>query len=575
MLLYLMLSTFISLLDGIGLAMFIPLLQSVSSAGSDASGNASLGQLHYITDFIQYLGFELNVVTVISFLLSIFLFKGIMKYVQLSYSAMLREVFLKKVRFSLINNLQGISYTAFLKLDSGKIQNGLTTEVTRLFLTMTSYFTAAQSFMMLLTYIVLAFLANFQFALLVAFGSMLSNVIYKKINTRTRRLSGEISKKANDFNGYLIQSVNHFKYLKSTNTFSAYGQKMRAVINSSEKLNRKIGKLRAIAVSIKEPLIISIVSMVILIQVQLFGSSLSSIILSLLLFYRSLSFLVSVQNEWQNFIENIGGLQSVSKLQMNMAALQEPVGHTMLPKIEKSIKFKDVSFSYGHKQIFEGMNIRIPVKQTIALIGESGSGKTTIANMITGLLTPTGGQVLVDDVPLSELNLSHYRSKIGYISQEPVVFNDTVFNNITFWAEPTAENKKRFEEVLELALLKDFVNGLPEKDQTILGDNGILISGGQKQRISIARELFKNVEVLILDEATSALDSETEKTIQENIENLHGSYTMILIAHRLSTIRQADIIYLLEEGKVTASGSFDEMINSSTRFQKMVSLQAI
>lgn len=575
MLLYLMLSTFISLLDGIGLAMFIPLLQSVSSQGSEASGNASLGQLHYLTDFIKSMGLELNVMTVIAILMSIFIFKGIMKYIQLSYSAMLREIFLKKVRYSLINNLQGISYTAFLKLDAGRVQNILTNEVTRLFMTMTSYLTASQSFMMLMTYIVLAFLANYQFALLVACGSMLSNVIYRKINTKTRQLSSEISKKASDFNGYLIQCVNHFKYLKSTNTFSNYGQKMREVVNNSEKLNRKIGKLRAVAVSIKEPLIITIVSIVIVVQVQLFGSSLSSIILSLLLFYRSLSFLVSVQNEWQNFIENVGGLQSVSDLQRNMASVQEPIRHTMLPKIEKGIRFKEVSFSYGHKEIFGGMNIKIPAKQTIALIGESGSGKTTIANMITGLLTPVNGQILIDEVPLSELNIAHYRSKIGYISQEPVVFNDTVFNNITFWAEPTPENKKRFEEVLELALLKDFVNGLPKKEQTSLGDNGILISGGQKQRISIARELFKNVEILILDEATSALDSETEKTIQENIENLHGAYTMVLIAHRLSTIRQADIIYLLEGGKVTASGSFDEMINSSTRFQKMVSLQAI
>lgn len=575
MLLYLMLSTFISLLDGIGLAMFIPLLQSVGSQGSEASGNASLGQLHYLTDFIKYMGLELNVMTVVGILMSIFIVKGIMKYIQLNYSAMLREIFLKKVRYSLINNLQGISYTAFLKLDAGKIQNVLTNEVTRLFLTMTSYFTAAQSFMMLLTYIVLAFLANYQFALLVACGSILSNVIYRKINSKTRRLSGAISQKASDFNGYLIQCVNHFKYLKSTNTFSGYGQKMRNVINNSEKLNRRIGKLRAVSVSIKEPLIITIVSIVILVQVQLFGSSLSSIILSLLLFYRSLSFLVSLQNEWQSFIENIGGMQAVSDLQKSMASLQEPIGHTMIPKIEQHIRFKDVSFSYGYKEIFGRMSIKIPAKQTIALIGESGSGKTTIANMITGLLTPIDGQILVDEVPLRELNMAHYRSKIGYISQEPVVFNDTVFNNITFWAEPTPENKKRFEEVLELALLKDFVNGLPKKEQTSLGDNGILISGGQKQRISIARELFKNVEVLILDEATSALDSETEKTIQENIENLHGSYTMVLIAHRLSTIRQADIIYLLEGGKVTASGSFDEMINTSSRFQKMVSLQAI
>ena len=124
-----------------------------------------------------------------------------------------------------------------------------------------------------------------------------------------------------------------------------------------------------------------------------------------------------------------------------------------------------------------------------------------------------------------------------------------------------------------MASLKEFVETQPEKEHTRLGDNGILISGGQKQRISIARELYKHTEILIFDEATSALDSETEKIIQENIEKLYGSYTMILIAHRLSTIKRADTIYLLEQGRISASGSFEEMMNKSTKFQKMVSLQ--
>jgi subfamily B ATP-binding cassette protein MsbA len=134
---------------------------------------------------------------------------------------------------------------------------------------------------------------------------------------------------------------------------------------------------------------------------------------------------------------------------------------------------------------------------------------------------------------------------------------------------------QRFYKAMKMASLQEFVESLPNKEQTSLGDNGILISGGQKQRISIARELFKECEVLIFDEATSALDSETEKIIQENIENLHGSYTMVLIAHRLSTIKGADTIYLLENGRVTASGSFEEMMASSARFQRMVSLQSV
>jgi subfamily B ATP-binding cassette protein MsbA len=219
------------------------------------------------------------------------------------------------------------------------------------------------------------------------------------------------------------------------------------------------------------------------------------------------------------------------------------------------------------------LDIDIPKNCTIAFVGESGSGKTTLANLIAGLIEPDKGSLTIDGTILKNYNLNTYRRRIGYISQDPVIFNDDIFNNITFWDEPTPENIARFWSTIELASLAAFIKSLPEKEKTNLGNNGILISGGQKQRISIARELYKKADILIMDEATSALDSETEKIIQENIERLHGSYTMIIIAHRLSTIKKADKIYLIEKGRVSASGSFNEMINYSDRFKRMVALQ--
>ena len=569
-------SILISLLDGIGIAMFIPLLQFASNAESNAAdGGASLGNLRYLTDFIQGIGLELNVITVLIFLTSLFVAKGIMKYVQMNYYAKIREIFIKKIRYFLVDNLQGISYSAFLKLDAGKIQNTLTGEVQRLLQTMTYYFAASQAVSMLATYVVLAFLANYQFALLVAVGSAISNLIYRKIYKSTKQASFALAKQGSDFNGHLIQSINYFKYLKSTNTFRVYSGKLKNVINETSVLNLKIGKLNALATSIKEPLIICIVSLVIVLQLKWMGTGLDGIILSLLLFYRALTYLILIQSSWQKFVEFSGGMNSVAEMTKHMTAAKEKLGSHQVKTIDDQIEFKNVNFYYDSKPALNNINLTIPAKQTIALIGESGSGKTTIANMIAGLFLPKSGEILLDGVSLHDTDLNSYRSKIGYISQESVIFSDNIYNNITFWAEPTAENRRRFEEVIEMASLKDFIESQPEKELTNLGDNGILISGGQKQRISIARELFKNAEILILDEATSALDSETEKMIQENIEKLHGKYTMVLIAHRLSTIKEADIIYLLESGKVSASGSFYEMMEKSSRFQKMVSLQAV
>ena len=156
-----------------------------------------------------------------------------------------------------------------------------------------------------------------------------------------------------------------------------------------------------------------------------------------------------------------------------------------------------------------------------------------------------------------------------------MIFNDSIFNNVTFWQEKSEENKEKFRQTIEKVSLSEFVNELPEKENTQLGNNGILISGGQKQRISIARELYKDVELLILDEATSALDTETERHIKNNIDLLQGQTTLIIIAHRLSTIKNVDMIYLLDKGKIIASGDFDSLVKNSEKFRKMVELQEL
>jgi subfamily B ATP-binding cassette protein MsbA len=374
----------------------------------------------------------------------------------------------------------------------------------------------------------------------------------------------------------MIQAIQYFKYLKSTNYLSTYARKLEGVIDKTEYLNRKTGYYGAITSGIREPMILLIVVVVIYIQINWMGGNMGSIILSLVLFYRALTFLIQIQSQWQSFINMTGAMSTVADLSQTMDNEVEIDGNRTFKSVEKEIKIENTDLSYGNNKVLNNVNILIPKNKTIALVGASGSGKTTLANIIIGLIFPDTGKVSIDNIPLTNFNLNSYRSKIGYISQDSVVFNDNIYNNITFWAEETAENVKRFWEVIKMASLEEFVSTQPEKEKSPLGDNGILISGGQKQRISIAREMYKReVEILILDEATSALDSETELIIQENIENLHGHYTMIVIAHRLSTIRNVDTIYLLDKGKVTISGNFDFMLQKSDKFKRMVTLQGL
>ena len=224
-------------------------------------------------------------------------------------------------------------------------------------------------------------------------------------------------------------------------------------------------------------------------------------------------------------------------------------------------------------KILKDINLNIEPLKTLALVGGSGSGKTTMVNLIIGLLDPTEGSITVNSKDRSVIDRSTYRRRFGYITQEAVIFSDDIFNNVTFWDEKTPENMERFAEATRMANIDSFVESLPEKENTKLGDNGMLVSGGQKQRISIARELYKDVDVLILDEATSALDSETERSIQENIDNLRGKYTIIIVAHRLSTVKKADKILVLNAGNIISQGNFDQLVESSSLFKKMVELQ--
>ncbi|WP_202946846.1 ABC transporter ATP-binding protein [Nitritalea halalkaliphila] len=282
-----------------------------------------------------------------------------------------------------------------------------------------------------------------------------------------------------------------------------------------------------------------------------------------------------MQYAWNKFLEVSGSLVNLQDFQNSLKVNQEYSGKLDFSNLKNEINVKNVSFSYGENGILNNINLSIPKNKSVAFVGESGSGKTTLVNLLCGLIPPTSGQILIDDLNLNELNKLQFQQRIGYITQEPVIFNDTIFNNITFWAKRTPENEMRCIEALKKASVYEFVYAQAGKLDTVLGNNGINLSGGQRQRISIARELYKEIDILIMDEATSALDSETERAIQENIDALKGQYTLLTVAHRLSTIRNADTIVLLERGAIKEQGNFSELLERVPKFKKMVQLQEV
>ena len=219
---------------------------------------------------------------------------------------------------------------------------------------------------------------------------------------------------------------------------------------------------------------------------------------------------------------------------------------------EESIKIKDITYRYPNtdKDVLHNVSLVVPKGKTVAFIGSSGAGKTTLADIVLGLLQPQQGEVLVDNWSIYA-HMSAWHKKMGYIPQTIYLSDDNIRNNIAFGIEEEKIDDKAVEQAIKKAQLYDFVQSLPDKLNTFVGDRGIRLSGGQRQRIGIARALYHDPDVLVLDEATSALDNETEQAVMEAIESLQGLKTMIIIAHRLTTIRNADLIYEVENGKVS------------------------
>lgn len=568
------LSIAVGILDGVGLTMFLPLLEIAD--GSKVANENSLGNLRVIIDFFKTIGFELNLKVILLFLFLFFLLKGIMVYYFNIYKAKVSQSFVAYMRLNLTFLFSNYRYENFLKSNVGQIQNSFTSEVSRVTSAYINYVAVIQSLTLVIVYMLFAFAVDWEFALLISLGGFFTNFIYKTIYSKTKNQSTLLSHNSGNYQGLIIQYIYNFKYLKSTGLISKYSNKLISVIKQIEQNNFNISKLGAKISSSREPLLIAIVCLVIYFQVVLFNGKLSLVLISLLFFYRALSSLMAVQNSYNSFLGVSGSLYNVEAFENELKNNKEVFGNQPFLKLNDSINVDRLFFSFDNDDnVLNNISLEIKKNQSIALVGESGSGKTTLVNLICGLLKPTKGQVNINGKSIVDFDLRQYQNRIGYISQEPVIFNDTIFNNVTFWDTKSESNLKKFQDALQKASIIEFVNSLTEKEETILGNNGVNLSGGQKQRISIAREIYKEIDILVLDEATSALDSDNERLIQENIEALHGDLTIIIIAHRLSTIRNVDTIYLLEKGKITSQGTFDELIIKSERFKKMVELQEI
>lgn len=555
-----------SLLDGLGFTLFIPLLD-IGTENLQTDSNVQ----KYFDNFFNFFGIKKELSIVLALITGIFVLKGVVKFADGYYRASLLKTLIIKIRTEIVRKYSKATFDFYTNSSNGYWNNILILESKKMVAAFTVFARVLANIASSIIFLILSFFINAEMTIAGFVAGSLFFLLMTRIRKITQIQSKTLIKHHTRLQEFLTQIIHNFKYLKATNRF----EKLLIQTTKSTTLvadtQKNLTLFRSLSESLSEPFIVIILSTLIYYQTIYISKSLSEILVSLFLLNKVIKYIMTFQNSWQVFLSMIGSIEETIKGLDELSNNKENLTGTTIRDFDNKIQLKNVSHQYGDIKALDKINIEICKNTTVAFVGHSGSGKSTIVNIISGLLSPTSGKVLIDENDLSQLNLSSVRDLIGYVTQESVIFQDSIVNNITCWDN---KNNDQLENSIKMANAEEFISKLKDGTDTLLGDNGINLSGGQRQRISIARELYKQPKLLILDEATSALDSKSEEMVRKSIDSIKGQLTVLVVAHRISTVKNADCIYVLENGKIVEFGSFHDLLkNDNPVFQELYNLQ--